>query len=143
MRLTTEQCWALLRRGERATLCTLNAKGTIDAVPVCFAVVGQVVATPIDRVKPKETTDLARLKNLDRDATATLLCDQWDRDDWSRLWWVRAHMARRSGHDVSARLLVDCERALRAKYAQYRHTAFAEVVVFDVGGLTGWAARDD
>lgn len=143
MRLTTEQCWALLRPGEHATLCTLNAKGTIDAVPVCFAVVGKVVATPIDRVKPKDTTALARLKNLDRDATATLLCDQWDRDDWSRLWWVRAHMARRSGHDVSVRLLEDCERALRAKYAQYRDSAFAEVVVFDVGGLTGWSARDD
>jgi PPOX class probable F420-dependent enzyme len=143
MQLTNEQCWANLRRGDHATLCTLNAKGLIDAVPVCFAVVGKVVASPIDRVKAKDTTRLARLTNLEREATATLLADRWDPDDWSRLWWVRAHMVRRSGHDVSARLLEDCEHALRAKYAQYRGTEFAEVVVFDVSALTGWSAGEE
>lgn len=133
------QCWERLREGDHATLCTLNRRGLIDAVPACFSVVGQVVATPIDRVKPKETTALARLENLERDATATLLCEQWDPDDWSRLWWVRAHMTRRT-YDMGSHLYEDCVRSLKEKYVQYRETEFAEVLVFDVTGLSGWLA---
>jgi hypothetical protein len=146
MRLTSDQCWARMREGERATLCTLNAQGTIDAVPVCFAVVGEVIATPVDRIKPKETTALGRLANLER-AAATLLVDHWDGADWSRLWWVRAKLVRRPPEEVGPLLLEDCARALRAKYPPYRdaedtteNPVFAAVIVLDVGDLTGWAA---
>ena len=118
----------------------MGADRKVDAVPVCFAVVSEVVVTPIDRVKPKATTELARLKNLDRDASATLLCEHWDRHDWSQLWWVRAYLARRSGHDVSGTLLEECDRALRDKYPQYRETDFARLVVLDVASLIGWGA---
>ncbi len=124
---------------ERGVLCTTNARGEIDAVPVCFAVVGPHVATPVDRVKPKGTTALGRVENLERDAAATLLCDHWDGDDWSRLWWVRARLVRRSAHDVGAPLRSDCEDALRAKYAQYRDEDFADVLVFDVTQTRGWS----
>jgi hypothetical protein len=107
---------------------------------VCFAVVSQVLVTPVDRVKPKATTDLSRIKNLDRDASATLLCEHWDRHDWLRLWWVRAHLVRRTGHDVGGSMLEECDRALRDKYTQYRETDFAQLVLFDVTSLLGWAA---
>ena len=109
-------------------------------MPVCFVVVAKALATPIDLVKQKSTTELGRLKNLGRDATATLLAERWDLDDWSRLWWVKAHLTRRSGHDVSERLLQDCERELREKYVQYRDAEFAEIVFFDVKTLVGWSA---
>jgi hypothetical protein len=107
---------------------------------VCFAVVSQVLVTPVDRVKPKGTTQLARLKNLDRYPGATLLCEHWSMDDWSQLWWVRVHLARRSRDDASRALLQECERALRRRYAQYRDAEFAELVVFDVSRLVGWSA---
>ena len=84
-----------MRAADHGVLCTSNPRRAIDAVPVCFAVVTRLIVTPIDRVKPKCTTELGRLQNLDRDATATLLCEQWDPDDWSRLWWVRVHLVRR------------------------------------------------
>jgi hypothetical protein len=142
MRLTSDECWSHLRAGEHGVLCTTGARGAIDAVPVCFVVVGKALATPIDLVKPKGTTDLGRLKNLGRDATATLLAEQWDLDDWSRLWWVKAHLVRRSGHDVSDQLLQECERELREKYTQYRGAEFAEIVLFDVKTLVGWTAAD-
>ena len=90
MRLPTARCWELLRSAEHASLSTLNADQAIDAVPVCFAVVDQLIVSPVDDIKPKETTNLARVRNLKRRPTATLLCDHWDRDDWARLWWVRA-----------------------------------------------------
>ncbi len=67
----------------------------------------------------------------------------WNRQDWSQLWWVRVHLARRSGHDISDPLLDECEGALRDKYAQYRDAEFAELVLFDVTSLLGWAAGDD
>ncbi len=98
------------------------------------------LSTPVDRVKPKGTTELARLENLARDPAATLLCDHWNMDDWSQLWWVRAHLVRRPRHDVSDVLARECEGALRGKYPQYRDAEFAELVVFDVHRLVGWAA---
>ena len=140
MRLSNSECWNRLRAADHAVLCTTGARQTIDAVPVCFAVVSKVIVTPIDRVKPKTTTDLGRLKNLERDATATLLCEQWNRHDWSELWWVRVQLMRRPGHDVSGPLLDDCEGAMRDKYVQYRDAEFADLVLFDVKSLLGWAA---
>jgi hypothetical protein len=141
VRLTTEQCWANLATADHGVLCTNGARGAIDAVPVCFAVVGKVIASPIDTVKAKDTTELGRLKNLEADGTATLLCEQWVRHDWSRLWWVKAQLARRSGHDLSATLREGCEAELRRKYFQYRGTEFADLLVFNVKSVAGWAAE--
>ena len=142
MRLTEDECWRRLRLSDHAVLCTSSAAGDVDAVPVCFAVVGTAVASPIDRVKPKESTSLARLRNLDRDPTATLLCEHWDRRDWSTLWWVRARLVRRSPSAVANQLIVDSEVALKEKYAQYRESdlPFDDVIVFDVQRVTGWSA---
>jgi hypothetical protein len=141
MRLSSDECWSHVRLADHGVLCTTGARQTIDAVPVCFAVVSKVIVTPIDRVKPKSTTDLGRLKNLERDATATLLCERWNREDWSQLWWVRLHLVRRSGHDVGESLPDECAGALRDKYAQYRDAVdIAELVFFDVKSMLGWAA---
>ena len=143
MRLTNDACWEHLRGAGHGILGTTNAKGAIDAVPVCFSISGKLIATPIDRVKPKDTYELGRLKNLDKDPRATLICDHWKRHDWSQLWWVRAHLVRRSAHDVSDKVRTACEEALREKYEQYRGTEFDEVIVFEVKTLVGWAATDE
>jgi hypothetical protein len=136
--LTDEDCWARLRTAGHGVLCTTNAAGAIDAVPTCLVVVGAHVATPIDTVKPKSTTELGRRANLDRDPGATLLCEHWDPDDWSRLWWVRARLVRLPSTDVD-----EYEAALRAKYAHYRTVAFAAVLAFDVVDVVGWSAADE
>ncbi len=140
--MTNDDCWRHLRAADHGILCTSNPRGTIDAVPACFAVVSKLVATPIDSVKPKSSTDLGRLRNLDLDPTATLLCERWDPDDWTRLWWVRAQLVRRTDHDVSATQREDCQSALRTKYQQYRYAEFANVVHFDVEALVGWSAAE-
>ncbi len=140
MRLPTEDCWSLLRSAEHGVLCTAGPGQRIDAVPICFVVVSGAIATPVDRIKPKETTALGRVRNLDRDATATLLCEHWSLHDWSQLWWVRAHLVRRSGNDLSPTLLEQGEGALRRKYLQYGDTDFAELLLFDVTSVAGWSA---
>jgi hypothetical protein len=142
VRLTSDDCWGYLQTADHGVLCTSKAKdpkNAIDAVPVCFAVVSKLIATPIDRVKTKRTADLGRVRNLDHDPSATLLCEHWDRHDWSQLWWVRASLLRRSGPDVSSSTIAACDAALRDKYVQYRDTDFATLLVFTVESLIGWS----
>lgn len=142
MRLSAEQCWKRVRETDHGVLCTTNASGAIDAVPVCFALVGTRLVSPIDTVKPKATTALGRRTNLDRDPRGTLLCECWDRDDWSRLWWVRARLALVPDHEVDERLRAESEAALRARYSQYTPADFVALLVFDVAGMIGWSASD-
>ncbi len=87
-------------------------------------------------MKPKASDDLQRARNLDADRRAVLLCDHWDRADWSRLWWVRASLERvAAGGAERARL----ERLLGEKYPQYRGRPFSDVLTFRIVGLTGWS----
>ncbi|NJD28095.1 MAG: hypothetical protein FIA92_07340 [Chloroflexi bacterium] len=131
---------AALRRAAAAdhgVLATLHHERGADLVPVCFAIVGQLVAVPIDRVKPKASTDLARLRNLEADPRATLLVEHWDALDWSTLWWVRISLQWSPGEaGDTARL----ERSLRDRYPQYRDAPFAQILVFRIRAVTGWAA---
>jgi hypothetical protein len=107
---------------------------------VCFAIASGLLVTPVDLVKPKSTVRLQRLRNLEHDPRAALVCEHWDPDDWSRLWWVRAGL-RRSEPDPSwADRRREGEAALREKYDQYRGVEFAEIVSFAVVDVSGWSA---
>ena len=81
-----------LERADHGVLSTLHPTRGIDSVPVCFVVAGDVVGIPIDTVKPKRSTRLGRLRNLEADPRATLLVEHWDAEDWTALWWVRASL---------------------------------------------------
>jgi hypothetical protein len=139
VRLSLAQCWTFLATAERGVLSTRNDQDTIDSVPVCFAVVGETIVSPVDQIKPKETVDLARVWNARHTGTATLLCDHWDPHDWSRLWWVRAHLVLRGDETAET---AGYEDALRQKYRQYRGAAFAHLLVFGVERLLGWTAAE-
>jgi PPOX class probable F420-dependent enzyme len=97
------------------------------------------VGVPIDRVKPKASWRLQREHNLEADPRATLLAEHWNRDDWSRLWWVRLDgVARvltgdaRPGHAVEL---------LRGRYPQYRETPPAgPLIEVAIHTWRGWAA---
>jgi PPOX class probable F420-dependent enzyme len=96
------------------------------------------LVTAVDH-KPKTTTRLARLANIVRDPTATLLVDYYD-DDWSMLWWVRLRgvgtvVEPGSGEHQRA---VD---ALVEKYVQYRERPpGGPAIIVAVTGIRGWAA---
>jgi hypothetical protein len=119
-------------------LGTVHATRGIDAVPVCFVLVEGTVAVPVDRVKEKSTTALQRIRNLDADPRATLLCEHWDPEDWSQLWWVRASLRRVHPPSGGSSHLED---ALRAKYLPYADQGFAGLLLFRVTETTGWAAH--
>ncbi len=129
-----------LRRAAAAdhgVLATLHEPRGADLVPACFAIIHDRVAIPIDAVKPKGSTALGRIRNLERDPRATLLVEHWDAEDWSRLWWVRLLLVRSAERPER---VAELERALRGRYRQYAETAFLEILTFRIDGISGWAA---
>lgn len=122
---------------DHGILATLERTRGADLVPACFAIVGEWLAVPIDSVKPKGSTALGRIRNLERDPRATLLVEGWDRDDWSRLWWVRLSLRR---EEAPATTLGELVLALRDRYPQYRDAPFTEVLAFRIQHVVGWSA---
>lgn len=139
MRLDPDRAVRLLAAHDHAVLCTRNPDGDIDAVPVAYAVADGHLGIPIDTVKAKTTTDLARVRNLRLHERATVLAETWHRDDWSRLWWVRARCSFVA--DPPPTLADDLAAGLAARYVQYRERPFASIIVLRLGDVTGWAAE--
>lgn len=88
MNLPAEEARRRFAASPRAVLATVRPDGTPHLVPVVFALVGDVVHSAIDH-KPKGSSRLQRLANLDHEPRCALLVDRYE-DDWTRLWWVRA-----------------------------------------------------
>jgi len=95
---------------------TVTPKGEPHLVPVVYAMVEDTLYTAVDG-KPKTTTALQRLANVEATGRASLLVDEYA-EDWSTLWWVRV--------DGAAQVLaVDHDevpvafQALTRKYPQY------------------------
>ena len=141
MRLTPDDARARLLSADHGVLSTLHPERGVDAVPCAFAVEEDLLGFGVDRVKPKESGRLRRNRNLEHDPRASLLVEGWDRDDWSRLWWVRATL--RHEADPPAGSATHLSRLLAGRYPQYADEPFEEVVVLRIVGLTGWAASDE
>ena len=126
-----------LESADHGVLSTLHPERGVDAVPVCFAIDGDLVGIPIDLVKAKRSTNLGRLRNLEQDPRATLLVEQWDRDDWSQLWWVRASLERKPPDPAAHERFV---RLLEQKYPQYAEGSIESVILLTIVDLVGWSA---
>jgi PPOX class probable F420-dependent enzyme len=120
-----------------ARLATVAADGRPHLVPVCFALLGDTVYHAVDH-KPKRSTRLRRIANLEATGHAGLLIDYYG-EDWSALWWVRL--------DGRGRLVPDpaeaatATRALVGKYPQYAERPPAgPVIAVDITGWSGWSA---
>ncbi|HXG26879.1 MAG TPA: hypothetical protein VNL94_08535 [Candidatus Binatia bacterium] len=137
MRLEPEEALRRAAMADHGILATLHESRGADLVPACFVIDGDWLAIPIDDVKPKSTTRLGRLRNLERDPRATLLVERWDREDWGRLWWVRLSLRRA---EAPVELLPRLERGLRARYPQYASAAFVELLAFRIEDVQGWSA---
>jgi PPOX class probable F420-dependent enzyme len=120
-----------------AHLATVGADGRPHLVPVCFVLLGDVAYSAVDH-KPKRTTRLRRVANIEATGRACLLVDGYS-EDWSALWWVRLDGAGRVVDDpVEAARAVT---ALTGKYQQYAGRAPAgPVIAVDVTRWSGWSA---
>ncbi len=141
MKLDRDEALARLGRHDHGILCTVHAERGVDAVPVAFVVdAAGYVGIPIDRVKPKASMRLQRQRNLEADPRATLLVEQWDADDWSRLWWVRAQLYWEDSVGEIGRREASLAGQLADRYPQYQHQPFEKVLVLRIIDLYGWAA---
>lgn len=139
MRLDEAESRARLAAADHGVLATRHSTRGVDAVPVVFALDGDVLGIPVDTVKPKTSTRLQRERNLEADPRATLLVDHWDPDDWSRLWWVRAML--RWEPDPSSTVTEALATALAQRYVAYAGRPFASILVLRLVAVSGWAAR--
>ena len=103
-----------------ARLATVDPAGAPHIVPICFVLLGGRCYSVVDE-KPKRHARLQRLRNIEAQHAATLLCDVYS-DDWEHLAWamLRCHAdvlaEDREGYGAAL-------DALRAKYPQYRSMA--------------------
>jgi PPOX class probable F420-dependent enzyme len=129
--------WRRVTEARVARLATVRPDGRPHIVPVTFAFDGRTIVTAIDH-KPKTTSRLQRLRNIEARPVASVLVDHYD-DDWSQLWWLRA--------DGSAQVVLDgAERQdaidrLTIKYPQYREDPpDGPVIVVTVDRWSSWSA---
>ena len=137
MHFTTEEALRRAAAADHGVLATLHEPRGADLVPACFAIEDGWLAIPVDSVKPKGSTALGRIRNLERDPRATLLVEHWDAADWSRLWWVRLLLVRTAEPPDRVASL---EGALRRRYRQYATAPFVEILTFRIDHVGGWAA---
>ena len=142
MRLDAAAARRLFAGSAVARLATVTPAGHPHLVPVTFVLdsppgQGDWVYTAVDH-KPKTTTQLQRLRNIEAHPEVALLADHYA-DDWAQLWWVRA--------DGVAAVLGAAEaagprRLLAARYPQYAARPPAgPVIAVRVDRWTGWAAQ--
>jgi PPOX class probable F420-dependent enzyme len=134
-----EQALARLGGARVGHLGTVGPDGGVRLVPTCFALDDDRLVSAVDH-KPKTTTALARLADIERTGRATLLVDHYDDEDWSALWWVRVSGPATvlSPTEPRGAAAVDC---LVDKYPQYRRTRPAgPVSAITIESLTWWSA---
>jgi PPOX class probable F420-dependent enzyme len=133
-----DEARALFASARVARLATVDAEGRPHLVAITFAVDGEEIVTAVDH-KPKRTTRLRRLDNIEANPSVSVLADHYE-DDWSKLWWARA--------DGMARIVQpgarEHERAissLAARYPQYVEESPSDsVIVISVSRWSGWRA---
>jgi PPOX class probable F420-dependent enzyme len=121
-----------------ARLATLRPDGTPRLVPITFVLLGGLICSAVDEVKPKTTTRLARLADVERDQRVGIVVDHYA-DDWSALWWVRVDgtAAVHGGGELRERAL----GALVAKYPPYAQVPpSGPVLVITPTRWAGWSA---
>jgi PPOX class probable F420-dependent enzyme len=139
--LDEQECWMRVRAALHGVLATRHPARGVDAVPVVYAVVDDLIVVPIDTVKPKRHLALGRLANLAGDPRAVLLVEHYE-DDWSQLWWVRVHVTAPASGSQPQDPAPSWDRALAERYPQYRAAgSVVAAVVLRPTAVTGWAAQ--
>ncbi|PSP86250.1 TIGR03668 family PPOX class F420-dependent oxidoreductase [Halobacteriales archaeon QS_1_68_17] len=120
-------------------LATADADGRPHAVPICYALAGERVVTPIDE-KPKSVgpSRLRRVRDVRENPTVALVVDRYA-DDWTRLGWVQIR-GRASLLDPGEDGHADAVARLRAKYDQYANHDLEARPVIEIrpGSVRSW-----
>jgi PPOX class probable F420-dependent enzyme len=135
--LGEDEAWRRRTAARVAYLATIREDGRPHLVPIVFAVDDDRTVYSIADPKPKHGLNLLRHRNIEANASVSLLVDAYE-EAWERLWWVRA--------DGTARVVEDGpdrDRTLElllAKYPQYETWAapFGAATVITVHRIASW-----
>lgn len=125
----------LLADARVGRLATTDAAAVPHVIPFVFVLDGRTLYWAVD-AKPKRSPRLKRLANIEANPNVELVVDHYE-EDWSRVWWVRAHGAARilPAGDESDRAL----RLLASKYPQYVADApSGPAVAIELSRVSGW-----
>ena len=119
-----------------ARLATVRPDGRPHLVPITFASPEPgLIVTAVDH-KPKRTTNLQRLRNVEAHPAVNVLVDHYE-DDWAGLWWLRI--------EATARVVIqEPDRTMLAatlveKYAQYlARPPTGPVIAMQIDTITSW-----
>lgn len=119
-----------------ARLATVGSTGAPHLVPITFALLDErTLVSAVDH-KPKRTTALRRLANIEANPQVSVLVDHYE-SDWARLWWVRADGRAR----VEKAAPAGAAEALARRYEQYREQPPAgPFIVVEIQRFSGWSA---
>ena len=134
-----DEAWNSVLSARVGRLATVTPEGRPHVVPFVFALVqrgtGRVAYWAVDR-KPKRSTYLKRLRNIEANPAVAFVVDGYD-EDWERLWWVRCAGTARVVTDEAERR--DALTALAEKYPQYREDPpGGPVVAIDIDTIDRW-----
>jgi PPOX class probable F420-dependent enzyme len=121
-----------------ARLATVRPDGRPHLVPVTYAFAApDLLVSAVDH-KPKRSTELQRLRNVEAHPEVSLLVDGYD-DDWSRLWWVRVDASATVVRDEPSRTALAA--ALVGRYDAYTDRPPAgPVLAMTVHTVASWDA---
>jgi PPOX class probable F420-dependent enzyme len=131
---------AFVQRARVAHLATADDKGRPHVIPICFALDGEQLFSPIDE-KPKKTAPLRlkRIRNIRANPHVAVVIDRYD-ENWQRLAYVlirgRAKILLKGPKHKRAIPL------LRKKYPQYRKMRLEERPIIRIT-LTGYMCWGD
>ena len=135
--MNRREAFDALSTARSARLATISPDGWPQVVPVTFAIVDEQVVTMVDH-KPKTTSRLQRLANIEQNPRASILADHYE-ENWDALWWVRVdgQAELHDGDDVWEA----SRQALASKYPQYRgrHPEGAAIVM-TMDRLVWWSS---
>ena len=137
--MDTDEAWTRVRTAQVGRMATVTPSNRPHVVPFVFALVehgdARVAYWAVDH-KPKRSTDLKRIRNLQANPAVEFVVDGYE-EDWERLWWVRCSGTARVVADGAERS--DALKALADTHPQYLiDPPDGVVVAIDIAVINGW-----
>ncbi|HEX5732195.1 MAG TPA: TIGR03668 family PPOX class F420-dependent oxidoreductase [Blastocatellia bacterium] len=133
-----------IRNHRVARLATANADSRPAVVPICYAIDGDFIYSPVDE-KPKRVApaELKRVRNIRANPKVSLVIDDYS-EDWSKLVYVIiAGQAETISPEENGGEHARAVALLREKYEQYRSMAIDErlIIKITIKSVKRWDAN--
>jgi PPOX class probable F420-dependent enzyme len=137
--MDSDEAWARVRTARVGRMATVTPSNRPHVVPFVFVLVeredARVAYWAVDH-KPKRSTDLKRIRNLEANPAVEFVVDGYE-ENWQRLWWVRCSGTARMVESETERR--SALQALEEKYPKYAlDRPDGPVVAIDIETCEGW-----